>query len=99
MGDRSQPFAGTDFTPMIAPRYGVCLEFAPACFTIGAHLDKVAGGFRKRDLPHMDKSEASRRLRNSYSVMADISTFYRTSDGPHLWGRVIWSVYATKYLA
>ena len=81
-----QTLRGVDFLPRTASHYGVYLEFYPDDFTLGAHLDKVAGGFRKHDLFHMGKNEAARRLRNSYSVITDISSFLQNLRLPKLRG-------------
>ena len=82
-----QSFKGVDFLSRAATRFGVYLEFCPGDFTLGSHLDKAAGRFRKHDFLHMGDNEASRRLRNSYSEITDIITFYRTSDAALLGGK------------
>ena len=84
-----QIFNGPEYLARIAYRYGGYLEFPPDDVNLGIHLDEVAGRFRKHDMFHMGQNEAVPHLRNSYSVITNLSTFLQNLRWSTLRGQTI----------
>ena len=74
-GFEGQSLRGPEFSARVSSHYGVYLEFYPDDVILGARLDKVDSRLGKHDFRHRGKNEAARCLRNSYSVITDLSTF------------------------